>query len=234
MNGLQARYRTFGELLTELKARLSFVAQGPSSNNNNTVLSSFLQEGHDFIFSELDPTPARKRTTVTTEPGSVLYDWHNDIEDELIDPATVFGVHVTLSDQLRNPLSYGIDEAMRGYATRSYPQRYQTVNGQMEIWPTPDKAYDLIIEYTAPIPRFSQPQDRPGVPDRLILLYAIANAKAHYRQPDAQAAGTTFSKMLATKKSRRHEGRRYLAGSDGSEETVMRQADGSYTFQVRG
>ncbi|WP_269315479.1 hypothetical protein [Oxalobacter aliiformigenes] len=28
----------------------------------------------------------RKKTVITLEKGSYLYDWHNDIEDENIDP----------------------------------------------------------------------------------------------------------------------------------------------------
>lgn len=78
MNGLIQRYRTLGELLAELKARLGFVAQGPASNNNNPVMISFLQEAHDYVYDQLNPIPMRKKTVITLEQGSFLYDWHND------------------------------------------------------------------------------------------------------------------------------------------------------------
>lgn len=233
MNGLEQRNRTFGELLTELKARLSFVAQGPSSNNNNPVLTSFLQEAHDYIYQKLKPTPARKKTTISITAGSYLYDFHNDIEDEYIAPSSVMSMWVIVGGNQRVRLVQGISESDREFIDRSYPTRYDNLNGQIELYPIPDQAYPLVVEYIAPQPRFNQPADRPGVPDRLILLYAIANAKAHYRHPDAQAAGATFAEMLRMEQGNMHENRRYVVnGSVQGEETVRANADG-YQFSVR-
>jgi hypothetical protein len=232
MNGLETRYRTLGELLTELKARLSFVAQGPASNNNNPVLMSFLQEGHDYLYEKLKPSPARKKTKIMTEAGSILYDWHNDIEDEYIDPGNVKSVWVHLSDLQRIQMVQGISETDRSQIARMYPTRYDTLNGQMEIWPTPDIAYPILVEYLAPKPRFAQPADRPGVPDRLILLYAIANAKAHYRHPDATAAGTTFTNMLALEESKQHENKRYVVGGASTVEQQVYSSGSGYKMRV--
>lgn len=232
-NGLIQRYRTLGELRTELKARLGFVAQGPASNNNNPVLNSFLQEGHDYVFGELTPSPMKKRTEISLEAGSTLYDWHNDLDDEDIDPGFVESVWLKRSETERYQLRQGITESDRAFTTRSDPTKYDTLNGQMEVWPTPVRADNLVIEYLAPKPRFTQDADRPGVPDRLVLLYAIANGKSHYRHPDAQIAGATFTTMLNREKSKQHENRRYIVnGNDPVEETVTGQ-DGVYTMRVR-
>jgi hypothetical protein len=233
MSGLQQRYRTFGECLTELKARLGFVAQGPSSNNNNPVLTSFLQEAHDYLYEELKPTPARKKTTIELATGSYLYDWHNDTDDEDIDPGHVYAVWVIVSGDQRIKLAQGITEYDRSLTTRSHPVKYDTLNGQIELYPVPDQPYDMIIEYTAPKPDFANSADRPGVPDRLIMLYAIAQAKSHYRHPDAQAAGAIFTKMLGKEKSKSFENRRFVVGGhEVEEQTVMRGSDGSFTFTV--
>lgn len=234
LNGLEQRYRTLGECLTELKARLSFVAQGPSSNNNNPVLISFLREGHDFLYRELDPTPSKKRTEIATNTGSTLYDWNNDIEDEPIDPSRVTAVWVELDGTTRVRLHQGINEAMRGENQRAFPTRYDTLNGQMEIHPIPDRSYQIVVEYIAPKPRFNVDSDRPGVPDRLLVLYAIAQGKAHYRHPDAQAAGAIFEKMLRTEKAAQHENRRYsMEHMTDAQETVLRGDNGTFTFTVR-
>lgn len=231
-NGLIQRYRTLGELLTELKARLGFVAQGPASNNNNPVLTSFLQEGHEYVFAELRPSPMRKRTTIELEPGSFLYDWHNDIEDEDIDPGLVESVYLIKSETDRIKLRQGITEDHREFVQRQYPERYDTLNGQIELWPVPDQTYDLVVEYVAPRPAFTTQSDRPGVPDRLVLLYAIANAKAHYRHPDAQAAGATFAKMLEIEKGKQHEGRRYIVNECASSQNTVEVSNGVHTFRV--
>ena len=76
MNGLTERYRTLGELMTELRARLGFVTQGSASKNNDTVIKSFLQEAHDYVFGELEPPAMRKKTTIKPQ----VVNNNNDIE----------------------------------------------------------------------------------------------------------------------------------------------------------
>jgi hypothetical protein len=233
VSGLQQRYKTFGEILTELRARLGFVAQGPSANNNRAVLKSFMQEAHDYLYQKLKPTPARKKTTITLEAGSYLYDWHNDIDDEDIAPGSCRAIWLILSGDQRIKLEQGITERHRSLTARSNPVRYDTLDGQIELWPVPDQPYDMIVEYIAPKPDFANDADRPGVPDRLIFLYALAQAKAHYRHPDAQAAGAAFERMLALENSDSHENRRYIINDDQSgEQTVQRAADGTFKFPV--
>lgn len=211
MNGLTERYRTMGELMTELRARLGFVTQGSASKNNDIVIKSFLQEAHDYVFGELEPPAMRKKTTIKLLAGSYLYDWHNDEEDEDIDPGRVLSMWVKVGDQIREPLEQGITEFDRSFSTLTgQPTKYDHLNGQIELYPIPDAAYDMIVEYTADKPRFDRASDRPGVPDRLVFLYALANAKAHYRHPDAQAAATSFQNMMNKEKFRQKENKRFF------------------------
>jgi hypothetical protein len=197
------------------------------------VMTSFLQEAHDYVYAELHPSPMAKRTEIALEPGSTLYDWHNDIEDEDIDPGTVKALWLIRSSSERVLMEQGIDEGHRSFTTRQYPTRYDTLNGQCEVWPTPDQAYQMTIEYLALQPRFTQDADRPGVPDRLVLLYAIATAKSHYRHPDAQVAGTTFANMLRIEKVKQHENRRYIVGGRQDPFDTVQVSNGVHTFRVR-
>jgi len=234
MNGLAERNKTLGEMLTELRVRLGFVAQGSAAKNNEATLKSYLQEAHDFVFGELDPPAMRKKSIITTQADSYLYDWHDDAADEDIDPGSVISVWVKVSGTIREPLTYGITETDRSFETlRQKPEKYGTLNGQLEIWPAPERAYDLIVEHTATKSRFTQSGDRPSVPDRLVFLYALANAKAHYRHPDAQAPAQTFQNMLNKEKTRQKEGRRYFAspGGQANQAQVVRTSDG---YRLRG
>lgn len=234
MSALRERQKTLGEMLTKLKRRLGFLAQGPGSNGNNDVLIDFLQEGHDYVYQKLRPSPARKKTTIRLQPGSHLYDYHNDEDDEDIDPGDVISVWVKVADNMPIELHQGITEIDRSFDTsRQYPTKYDTLNGQIEIWPVPDRQYDMIVEYTAGQPRFEQLQDRPGVPWRLVYLYAVSVGKTHYRHPDAQAAGSAFSSLLLIAQGKQHENRRYVVNAQcGTEETVAATADG-YKMRVR-
>lgn len=234
MNGLSERHRTLGELMTELRARLGFVTQGSASKNNDLVIKSFLQEAHDYVFGELEPPSMRKKTTIKLVANSFLYDWHNDQEDEDIDPGRVLSMWVIESDNTRRPLTQGISEADRADSNiRQCPERYDNLNGQIELYPIPGQPYDMVIEYTADKPRFDRASDRPGVPDRLVFLYALATAKAHYRHPDAQPAAVTFQNMLAKEKSRQKENRRYFANTNTTrgDQQVVRTANGGYTLR---
>ncbi len=229
MNGLSQRYRTLGELLAELKARLGFVAQGPASSNNNPVMISFLQEAHEYVYDQLNPTPMRKKTVISLEQGSTLYDWHNDEEDENIDPGLVKSLWI-IDGKERFPLSQGISETCREDETRSMPVRYDTLNGQIELWPVPDKAYGLLVEYIASRPRFVQSSDRPGVSDRLVLLYALVSAKSHFRHPDAQSVAALFASQLRRERVKQHENRRYFLNGRYRAEKTVTGSGGDYRF----
>ena len=152
MNGLTARNKTLGELMNELRARLGFVAQGAASKGNDAIIKSFLQEAHDYVYSELEMSSLRKKATIAIDPGSYLYDWNNDAEDEPIDPSRVISMWLRVSESQRDPLRQGITESMRAMETeRSQPTRYDHLNGQIELYPVPDRGYGLIIEYTADV-----------------------------------------------------------------------------------
>lgn len=233
MNGLAERNKTLGELLTELRVRLGFVAQGSAAKNNEATLKSYLQEAHDFVYAELDPTGLRKESVIRTQANSSLYDWHDDTADEDIDPANVISIWVKVSDTIRDPLNYGITQSDKSFESqRQQPEKYDTLNGQLQVWPVPDRAYDLIVEHTAVKGRFTQASDRPSVPDRLVFLYALANAKAHYRHPDAQAPAQAFQTMLNKEKTRQKEGRRYFASPGGNARAAqVVQTSGGYRLR---
>lgn len=228
-NGLIDRNRTLGELMTELRARLGYVTQGPAAKNNDTLIKSFLQEAHDFVYGELDMPDMRKKTQITIMAGSYLYDWHNDIEDEEIDPLNVISLWLIKSNTQREMLSQGITEVDRSFdELRQYPQKYDNLDGQIELWPIPDQQYQLLVEYKSGKPRFDRTSDRPGAPDRLLFLYALALAKGHLKHPDAQVSAESFKSMLAREKSKQKENKRYFAGttSGSSEKYVIRTENG--------
>ncbi len=211
MNGLDERYKTLGQLRAQLQLRLGFISSGPGSQNNKGVLNSFLQESHDLICSEVDVKSMQKRAALPLVKGSARYDWHNDTLDENIDPGRIISIWVQVSDQNPVELCQGITEADRSFSDQqAWPTRWDNVNGQMEVWPVPDASYRLIIWYTAPQARFERDADRPSVPDRLVFLYALSVAKAHYRHVDAQVSGKMFERQLNTYKAAQHENQRYF------------------------
>lgn len=232
-NPLYDREQTLGELMTELKTRLGFVTQGSSSKLIDPLLLSFLQEGQHFVYLQLGSPTSTKRTTITVERGSKLYDPHNDIEDEDFDPREIESLHLYETATSQIALRQGITEKMRcDDITPSAPERYDILNGQIELWPTPDQEYRLVVLYRQGLARFSQAQDRPCVSSRLIFLYALASAKAHYQHNDAKTAGNIFQQALMVERSQRHMNKRYfVAGSIAKgRRQVKRLEDGNFVL----
>lgn len=233
-NYLDERNRTLGELRTELKARLGFVTQGTGSKLVDPILTSFLQEAYDYVFSELGAPLSLRRTKVQLKAGSCLYDFHDDEIDENVDPSAVREIGVYETDTSYFPLHQGINEQMRAdVQERSLPERWDVLNGQIELWPVPDQDYALSLVYEAGKGRFAQDADRPAVPDRLVFLYALASAKAHYGMADAKTAGTLFQSMLQNAKADSLLMKRFSCRCGRKFDTryfVRRSGDGKYTL----
>jgi hypothetical protein len=237
MHPLTARQKTLGELRSELAIRLGYPTQGGAAQETRALFDSLLQEAHEYLCAQLDDALLRKTAQITTSPGESLYDWHDAAEDEEIDADRVHAVGVRCAESY-TPLIHGIREHQREQSTlRQTPSRYEMFNGQLLLWPTPDARYTVIVTYTAPLPRFVQEADRPGAPDRLVFMYALASAKAHYRHPDAAVAGKAFETLLAQHKSRQHGERRYFSGGAETESRtpyVIRTAQGYVAMRVGG
>lgn len=232
-NPLTSREGTLGSMMTELKARLGFVTQGASSKLIDPLLKSFLQEGHEYVYEQLGAPLLKKRTTIMLQKGSKLYDCHNDIEDENFEPAMIESICVYDTETSFNELRQGITELMRcDDITPTVPERYDILDGQIELWSTPDDAYRMVVIYRSGLTRFTQPADHACVPSRLVFLYALASAKAHYQHPDAQTAGNIFQQALRIERQKQHENKRYsaLAGRPRARTQVRRTSDGRYFF----
>ena len=81
--------------------------------------------------------------------------------------------------------------------------------GQLEIWPEPDQDYRGLYEYWADEAPFTEDTHRCSIPDRMVFMLSLANAKAHYRQEDAQSVAQQVDNMLATIRSRQFGNKRY-------------------------
>ncbi|MBC2768561.1 hypothetical protein [Pusillimonas minor] len=233
--GFDERYETLGALRAKLQTRLGFISSGPGALNNRDLMNSFLQEGHDLICEEVDVKAMRRRGMIRLTKGSSKYDWVNDVLDEDIDPTRVESMWIQYGSDDPIKLEQGISEIDRAQIDfLSFPTRWDNSASQIEVWPTPDQAYDLIVWYVAPKSRFEQDADRPSVPSSLVLMYAIAMGKAHFRHPDAQAYGGMFERRLRTFKADQHENQRHFMGGSGAGKRpaqVVRSANG-YRLRV--
>lgn len=77
-----------------------------------------------------------------------------------------------------NPLDFTSDEP--GLPTHFDLRQY------VELWPSPDKPYILWLRGHMGLRRFNRDTDIPTIDGHAVFLFALALAKAHRQQPDAQ------------------------------------------------
>jgi hypothetical protein len=224
--------KTFADMLAELRSRCKLHA----TIGSTPALESILTEANDYVFGELDDG-LPWRSTLSVYAGQAEFAPFITDEGMKVARGSVQSVWIEQGDASRVPLSQGITHAQRADASlRSIPELYDTTmrggvgdQGEftLEVWPTPDQAYTLHIEHNRILSRFSASSDKPCAPYRLVLGYAIAMAKAHLGQPDAETAGQAFRTMLTSERSRQRENRRFVPPSSGSRgPQVVRTATG--------
>lgn len=101
------------------------------------------------------------------------------------------------------PVTQGIE--LRHYNTLdvpSYPTRYQ-LKDQIELTPRANHGYVLRLFGVKDADPFYEDDHSTSINDRLVFLFALANAKAHYKHPDAATVADQFKQMFNTIKSKK-------------------------------
>jgi hypothetical protein len=193
-------YRTLEALRTELLARLGMAAMGASGGANRTIIDSFLRNGQAQLYRMQD----WKHLTD-------YFDKELGTSQNLLDYPTegVMGAGGCSRDKriLRLETEYGgqwreLREGIRTgdwntMDTLSFPSRYERF-AQMLIYPKADQAYTVRIWYIADLGAFAANSDTATLDDEMILLHALANAKSHYRHPDAPTYQGQLNTLLAS------------------------------------
>lgn len=204
---------SLGTLRQELLDRLGFASQGASAGNIVSSANSFLARAQEHFYWKYDFEVLRLIYDWTTGVGQTLYDWQDDME-----PRQLLELRVYVTNRWI-PLKEGIEYNQDSYAsTRYYPQRYDR-RAQLEIWPEPDKAYTLRGEYYKRLGRFSQDGDLCTVDNYPVFLFALANAKAHYGQRDAQLYFDELKDLELKLKKRTLGEKRFIVGEKPQEVT---------------
>lgn len=204
-------FRTLGDLRGELLARLGMGAMGPSGGANQALIDSFLRNGQEQLYWLQDWRHLTEYEDKTLGVGQNLIDYPNACERS----QRVLRVEYPYNEMWTR-LDEGITTEMwSNMETLSYPSRYERY-AQIQMYPKADQLYTIRIWYVRDLERFTENGDNATLDDSMVLLHALANAKAHYRQPDAQ----TYQGQLDTLLSR------IRGQSFGSNGVIRRQLSG--------
>jgi len=187
--------KNLGQLRSNLRDGLG---QTVGASANTPLLNGILHRSQVFLFKRMSD---KERTTqdesVIAQTGQEKYDW-----PDTIDPKKTMEIWVEdTSDTDFNmyPMIEGIERRHYGQQStveQDRPRRYER-RAQLEVWPLPDSnTYTFHIEGQLRLGAFSVDTDLATLDQDLILQLALANAKAHYRQPDANAIADQFTLEL--------------------------------------
>lgn len=213
--------RTLGDLRKELADRLNMSSQAVSSAIQR-VLNSFLREAHDNLTMQYEWPELRRDWVFPLVIGTTMYVMPTDDDSYTPDTLRIQSVYFQYNNAWLE-LEQGI-EPWRYTVTSNMPLRRYEIEGgakPLEVWPAPDQTYNLRIRGYAMVKPFGVPDPATGLytdadvtacDSRLVLLMALANAKAHYGKADANVAANELNSLLGKLRAGRHGNYRYIPG----------------------
>lgn len=192
-------FRTLGALRADLLARLGMGGMGASGGANQTLMDALLRDAQLQLYRKQDWKHLHDYLDITTGVGQNLYDFP---ATGTMDPTTgctnykrILRVETNVSGQFV-PIREGITTAMWStMETKSQPQRYERFK-QIMVYPKADAAYTLRVWFVADMLPLTEDAHVCTLDDEMVLLHAVANGKAHYRQPDAQVYSDQLKDLL--------------------------------------
>lgn len=188
--------QTLGEIRSQIQTRLGFGMAGNAQIVNSVLIDDFIRGAQEALYLEFDWIELKSVYERQTGVNQQYYDYPPDCNVERIKSISIYwnGQYITLKE--------GIELSDRGIAVPTIPCKYER-RVQLEIWPIPQSTdYKLRFEYIKTLEPLVESSDRTSLPSEIVKLYALANAKAHYRQPDAWQYATQLNTLLSRIKSK--------------------------------
>jgi hypothetical protein len=188
--------RTLGDIRSDIQTRLGFGMAGQAGVVNSALIDSMIRSAQNQLYEQFDWLELKSVQERLTGADQAFYDYPDDCNVERI-----LGMWVNWGGRFI-PLSEGISFADRSWNPGGAPKKYER-RDQYELWPTPpSNAYTIRIEYIKTLEPLVQNSDRISLPSEIVYLHALSNAKAHYRQPDAQTYASQLDALLGRIKAK--------------------------------
>lgn len=182
---------TLANLRSRVMIRLGFSNQAANPPPGMAALvNDFIQSGQKFLYRRYLQLHTKRNFRWKINPGQRFYSLRDNDENVLesvnMDYAkTVEWCGIQDSRNVWYPMIQGIPPQLFTMITKPWrPARYE-LRGAIEIYPVPDQTYWLWIRGHFGLGAFTLDTQSTTIDSELVFLHALANAKAHYGQPDA-------------------------------------------------
>lgn len=183
--------------------------------NARAVVTMYLKNANRDLYRRYPMLETERFFTYTLVDGQATYALGDDDEavaGQVLDARKVTWAGIKRDDQWY-PLVCGIPPTIySGNVSNGWPTHYE-IRDEIELWPTPDAtAQELKIKGHFGLLAFTADDDLPTVDDEAVFLQAVAQAKAFYRQPDAELYVGLLENFVRNVVAGSHNTRRYIPG----------------------
>lgn len=210
---------TLANLRVRVLNRLGFANQSSNPPPGMTALiNDFLSGGQTFLYKRYLQLSAKRYFRWKINPGQRFYGLNDNDESPTtgltLDPLkSIDWVGIQDSRNVWYPMIQGIPPQLFTMITKPWrPARYE-IGRAIEIYPAPDQTYWLWIKGCAALQPFNTDNSFTSIDSELVFLWALATAKAHYGQPDANNVATMANAYKAELIAGTHQTAHYLPGT---------------------
>lgn len=182
---------TLANLRARIMRRLGFSNQATNPPPGMAALvNDFLFDAQEQLYRMYPALHTRRFFRWKLVPGQRFYSLLDNDDDVLanyhMDPSKqIYWVGVQDTRNVWYPMIEGIPPQLYTMSTKPWrPARYE-IRGALEIYPLPDQTYFLWMKANFGLLSFQNDGDYTTIDSNLVFLHALALAKAHYGQPDA-------------------------------------------------
>lgn len=192
-------YRTLGELRSVVLARLGMGGMGASGGANGTLIDSFLSNGQTQLYRAQDWKHLTDYKDISTGVGQNLYDYPTSGvmgSGGCARDARILRIEAIYSGQFSRLTENITTGDWSNMETRGAPAKFERFK-QILTYPKADAIYTMRVWFVADLDPFTEDGDRASLDDEMVLLHAVTNGKAHYRQPDAKLYEGQLNALLS-------------------------------------
>ena len=210
---------TLGALQQRILIRLGFANQAANPPPGMaSLVNDFLQSAQTYLYRRYQQLHTKRLFRWKVNPGQRFYSLKDNDEDVLckyqIDP--VKSIEWAGIQDTRNvwyPLIQGIPPSLYTLIDKPWrPARYD-IRQAIELYPAPDQTYFLWMKGHFGLRAFTLSTQSTTLDAELVFLHALANAKAHYGQPDANNIEAQANAYRAELIAGTHQTAHYVPGT---------------------
>lgn len=182
------------------------------------TLNSFLRDAQEQIYRQYKVFRLERFFTWQLLPGVRFYDLpeNEDVCTKKLDPRMITWVGISEGDNFWRQLVCGIKPEFYYGDISSWPTHYE-IRQCIEVWPPPSSDdWKLRIKGYFGLLPLEEDTDVNTIDYEAIQLFALANAKAHYGQPDAANYMGQYRDYIGAATAGSHHTRRYVPNTEQS------------------